>query len=82
MNNRKPDVKSPITGYLAMCIDLINEADTDTGTYLAEHHALGYLKALYDVGRILPATATKHREEIEQVTQARLDALAKAAREG
>ncbi|WP_312922022.1 hypothetical protein [Stutzerimonas nitrititolerans] len=28
MNDRAPDVKDPLTAYLAMHIDLINEADS------------------------------------------------------
>ena len=81
MDNRAADVKDPITAYLAMHIDLISEADGDVGAYLAAHHAQGYLSALFDIGRIPAATVTKYREDIERLTESRLDALARGPRD-
>lgn len=72
------DTKDPITAYLAMYIDLINDSDDVQGVRLQAWHASGYLQALYDIERIHAVTLTKHREEIERVRQARLEVLAQA----
>jgi hypothetical protein len=72
------DPKDPITAYLAMHIDLINEADDVQGVRLQAWHASGYVQALYDIERIQAVTLTKHREDIERVKQARLEALTQA----
>ncbi|WP_312924388.1 hypothetical protein [Stutzerimonas nitrititolerans] len=39
--------------------------------------AEGYLKALYDIGRVQAATVAQFRAEIERLSEARLDGLAK-----
>ncbi len=75
MPNKDPDIKDPVTAHLAMHIDLINEADNSGSVSLFAFQAEGYLKALYDIGRIQAATVAQYREEIERVSEARLDVL-------
>ncbi|PMU23002.1 MULTISPECIES: hypothetical protein [unclassified Pseudomonas] len=78
MMNRPVDIKDPITAHLAMHIDMINDAEHDLTVRLNAWQAHGYLKALYDIDRIQAATYSRYCLEIEQLREARLDALAKS----
>lgn len=66
------DSRDPITAYLSMHIDLINDADSDLGVRLSANGAACYLQALYDLQRIQPDTFLKHRGEIDRLRSARL----------
>lgn len=65
------DVFDPITGYLEMP----NDANSVVGVRLNAQYAQGYAQALYDIQHIRPETLTLHREEIERLKVARLDAV-------
>lgn len=69
------DTFDPITGYLEMHKDMINDADCVVGVRLSAQYAQGYAQALYDIQRIRPETLTLHREQIERLKVARLDAV-------
>jgi len=69
------DTFDPLTGYLAMHKDMINDADSVVGVRLNAQYALGYAQALYDIQRIRPETLVLHREEIERLKVARLNVV-------